>query len=165
MRFLVQLLLAVAILLPAGCATHRQQSVYVAENAPEDRPVAVTAAEARDELHVLMEPYIDQARATYPSARDRFLAGLPPQHSFFAVTRLRDSEGHSEQVFIAIDQIRNGKITGRIWNDIHLVQGFEKGQTHTFPEGELIDWVITKPDGSEEGNFVGKFLDEYSKGR
>jgi hypothetical protein len=26
-------------------------------------------------------------------------------------------------------------------------------------EPVLIDWLITKPDGSEEGNVVGKFLD------
>jgi hypothetical protein len=28
-------------------------------------------------------------------------------------------------------------------------------------EAELLDWLITKPDGSEEGNVVGKFLDTY----
>jgi uncharacterized protein YegJ (DUF2314 family) len=134
--------------------------VYVAPNAPKDRLVEATA-ETRDELHASLEPYIEQARATYPGARDRYLAGLPPQHSFFVVTRLRDAEGKTEQVFIAVAQIRDGKVTGRIWNDIHLVRGFEQGQTYTLPESDLIDWVISRPDGSEEGNFVGKFLDEY----
>ena len=32
-----------------------------------------------------------------------------------------------------------------------------------FPESELVDWVITHPDGIEEGNVVGKFLDEWQK--
>lgn len=164
MLVLIRLLLAVVMLLYIACSARGRQPVYVAPNAPADRPVEVTS-ETKNELYALMEPYIAQARAAYPSARSRFLAGLPPQHSFFAVTRLRDAEGHTEQVFIAVDQIRDGKITGRIWNDIQLVQGFEEGQVHAFPEGELIDWLITGPDGSEEGNFVGKFLDEYNKSR
>jgi hypothetical protein len=164
MRFLMLFLLAAVILLNVACATGGRQSVYTPPNAPEDRPVAATA-ETRNELYALMEPYIAQARATYPEAKARFLAGLPPRHTFLAVTRLRDAEGHTEQVFIAVDRIRDGKITGRIQNDIRLVQGFENGQVHTFPEGELVDWVISKPDGSEEGNFVGKFLDEYNQRR
>lgn len=32
----------------------------------------------------------------------------------------------------------------------------------TFPETDMLDWPITRPDGTEEGNFVGKFLDTYS---
>jgi hypothetical protein len=40
-----------------------------------------------------------------------------------------------------------------------IVSGFKLGQTYTFNESDLIDWFISKPDGSEEGNVVGKFLD------
>ena len=29
-------------------------------------------------------------------------------------------------------------------------------------ESDLLDWVIRKPYGSEEGNVVGKFLDTYN---
>ena len=28
-------------------------------------------------------------------------------------------------------------------------------------ESDVLDWTISKPDGTEEGNFVGKFLDTY----
>ncbi len=34
-------------------------------------------------------------------------------------------------------------------------------QEYSFNEDELLDWLISKPDGSEEGNVVGKFLDTY----
>jgi hypothetical protein len=33
-------------------------------------------------------------------------------------------------------------------------------QRYTFSEEELIDWTLTSPGGSEEGNFIGKFLRE-----
>jgi hypothetical protein len=35
------------------------------------------------------------------------------------------------------------------------------GDRYATAETELLDWLITKPDGTEEGNVVGKFLDTY----
>ena len=42
-----------------------------------------------------------------------------------------------------------------------VVSGYAYKQPYSFPESELVDWLIAKPDGSEEGNVVGKFLDTY----
>ena len=39
--------------------------------------------------------------------------------------------------------------------------GSSFGDSYQFSESDLLDWLITHPDGSEEGNFVGKFLDSY----
>lgn len=107
-------------------------------------------------------PFVAQARATYPAARERFLAGLPPRHTFFVVTRLRDARGRQEQVFVAADSIRDGRIAGRIWSRVGIVEGYRLGQPIDVPEAELLDWMIARPDGSEEGNVVGKFLDTYT---
>jgi DNA primase len=59
-------------------------------------------------------PYIKEARDTYPSARARFLAGLPSGEHFFAVTRLSDSQAHHEQIFIRVQTIKDGLVTGVI---------------------------------------------------
>src|SRR6185436_17123100 len=118
-----------------------------------DKPVDVTAEQAR-KLEEAIQPYIDMARKSYPEARDRFLQGLPPKHSFFITTRLHDSAGRFEQVFIAVREIKEARISGPIWSDIHLVAGYKAGDVYSFPESELIDWTITRPDGTEEGNFV-----------
>ena len=91
----------------------------------------------------------------------RFLKGLPVKHSFFITTRLRDNTGNGEQVFIAVSEIKNSIIKGVIWNDLQASSRYKLGDKYSFPESELLDWTITKPDGTEEGNFVGKFLDEY----
>jgi len=111
-------------------------------------------------------PLVAQARATYPDAKARFLAGLPPQHSFFVVTYLRDSLDQRERVFIAVDSAEAGagpeaRIYGRIWNEIHLVHGFAPFQTYSFHQGELLDWMFSRPDGTEEGNLIGNFLDTW----
>jgi hypothetical protein len=108
-----------------------------------------------------MEPYIAKARATYPAAKARFQQGLPPRHTFFVTTRLRDERGAVEQVFVAVDSIVQDLVSGRIWSEIGGVRGFVRGQPYSFPESDLIDWMVARPDGTEDGNVVGVFLESY----
>jgi hypothetical protein len=132
----------------------------LAPNAPVDRPLSfgkdqVAAREAA------IAPYVARARETWPAARDRYLAGLPRGETFFVTTRLRDTAGRIEQVFIRVTRIAGGEISGQIANNVTLVEGYRSGQAYSFPDSELLDWLVAKPDGTEEGNFVGKFLDTY----
>ena len=134
-------------------------------DAPPDRPVAVASDTALQRLFELTQPAVDQARATYPQAKQRFLAGLPANHLFFITTRLRDGAGRVEQVFVAVDSIAGTQLHGRLSSRIGVVTGYRYGDRLAIPEAELVDWLIAKPDGSEEGNFVGKFLDAYQRRR
>ncbi len=136
----------------------------LAPNAPADRPVDLTGKAARD-LDAAVAPYVAEARRTYPAAKARYLAGLPAGHHFFAVTKLTDGTGSIEVVFVSVAGIADGRIRGRIASDIRGVRGFKEGDPYTFPEADLVDWLIARPDGSEDGNVVGKFLDEYQKRR
>jgi hypothetical protein len=69
-----------------------------------------------------------------------------------------------EQLFVAVDRIADNVIDGRIASDITLISGYKSNDPIRVPEPEIVDWLITKPDGSEEGNIVGKFLDTYKPG-
>jgi uncharacterized protein YegJ (DUF2314 family) len=131
-----------------------------ASNAPPDQPRAATSQQVKDTDKALA-PYIQAARQSYPSARARFHKGLPTGEHFFVVTRIFDAKGHFEQVFIRVRSITDGKIAGVISSQISLIEGFKEGQPYSFSESDLVDWVIAKPDGSEEGNVVGKFLDNF----
>jgi hypothetical protein len=77
------------------------------------------------------------------------------------LTELRDDGGRSEVVFLAVDSVARDSVFGRIWNQIHVVRGYRLRDPHAIAEADLLDWLITGPDGSEEGNVVGKFLDTY----
>jgi hypothetical protein len=137
------------------------QDPHVSPNAPSDRPVYVTEGEQQQRLEAALAPYIAEARATFPQAKARYLRGLPPGQSFFITFRLRDQSGRSEVVFLAVDSLARDSIFGRIWNQIHVVQGYRLRDRYAVIERDLLDWLITRPDGSEEGNVVGKFLDTY----
>jgi hypothetical protein len=138
-----------------------QRPVEVAPNAPQDQPVS---AVQRCQLRLIAEataPYVAQARTTYPAARERFMRGLPPRHTMFVTTQLVDGAGRVEQVFVAVDSIRGSTIAGRIWSPIQVVRGYSLRQPYSFDESALVDWMVARPDGTEEGNVVGKFLDSY----
>jgi uncharacterized protein YegJ (DUF2314 family) len=158
-----QIALLFALVLAAGAVGRAQEPdklPVLAPNAPVDKaqPVKSNQQKAFEEA---IKPYVEKALKTYPAAKERFLAGLPAKHFFSVTTRLHDSAGHWEQVFIAVKEIKDGMITGLIASDIEVVSGYKAGDKYSFPESEVIDWTISKPDGTEEGNFVGKFLDTY----
>jgi len=142
-----------------------QSDPAVSPNAPRDRPVLTAQRCIWNAMDRAMQPYIAQARASWPAARKRYLAGLPPQHGFFVTALLIDDADRREQVFIAVQSINNGEISGKIWNRLEVVHGYRLGETYILPESELRDWLITHPDGTEEGNFVGRFLDSYDPPR
>jgi hypothetical protein len=147
---------------PATSAPVASAPVALAPNAPKDQPVSAMGAKV-DEIKAAMAPHIEEARRTYPDAKRRYLAGLPQGHVFFVVATLRDPDGAEEQVFVGVSGIQDGKVSGRISSDILGLRSYKRGDAYVVPEAELIDWVISRPDGSEEGNFVGKFLDDWQK--
>lgn len=138
----------------------RCKEINLASNAPADRPIDVKKDKAQ-QFEDAIKPYIQKAKDSYPQAKKRYLAGLPAKETFFITTKLHDKNGKFEQVFIAVREIKDGIVTGLIASDIQLVSGYKQGDRYSFPESELIDWTISKLDGTEEGNFVGKFLDTY----
>jgi uncharacterized protein YegJ (DUF2314 family) len=115
-------------------------------------------------------PYVAKARASYPAAKKRFLAGLPRGYTFSVWIRLvqlptKGQRGRFEDVFVLVDAIKGNKVTGRIANIPDNVTNYREGQRISVSESEIRNWVIVRPDGSEEGNVVGKFLESESKRR
>jgi len=146
-------------------ASSLPQNPKLSAKPPQDRPTEARGKTEADEYRAAIAPYVAKGRQTYPEAKKRYLAGLPPGRRFFVVTNLRDKAGTTEQVFIAVANVQEGRITGRIATDNLTVIGYKGGDPYTFPESDLVDWLITHPDGTEEGNVVGKFLDEWGKTR
>ena len=59
-----------------------------------------------------------EARTSYPAAKQRYLAGLPEGQAFYVTTALHDAKGREENVFIGVQRIENGQVTGPIVNEI-----------------------------------------------
>lgn len=167
MRFALLLLV---IGLNVGCSnnaapTNLPPNPQLSPNAPQDQPVDAQGQADVEAYRAAIAPYVAKGRKTYPDAKKRYLAGLSAGQNFFVVTNLADGSGTSEQVFVAVASIKGDRITGRIASDILGlgVKGFKNGDPYSFKESELVDWLITHPDGREEGNVAGKFLDDWQK--
>ena len=129
------------------------------KEAPVDKPVTATGKQLA-EYEKAIAPYVAKARATYPSAKARFLAGLRTGYSFSVRVRLFDPDGVHEDSFMAVQKISGDEITG-VLGPVDILRSYRRGQTITVKERNIDNWVIVRPDGTEEGNYVGKFLDHY----
>jgi len=123
-----------------------------------------TAAEQRRKYEEALKPHLEEAKKTYPDAKKRFLAGLAPKERFLVTIELREENGRKQQAYIEVAEIKDGTIKGVIASNIRNLTKYRRGDKYSVPESEMIDWIIAKPDGTEEGNFVGKFLNEYHPG-
>jgi hypothetical protein len=73
----------------AGCGgnsapTNLPPNPALSPNAPQDQPVEVKGNVADEEYRAAIAPYVEKAKKTYPEAKERYLAGLPAGHNFFA---------------------------------------------------------------------------------
>ena len=128
---------------------------------PADKPVHAEGEQTSD-VDRAIAPHVAKARKTYPAAKKRYLAGLPPKYLFSLTTKLWDrSHTKFEVVFVVADKISDGKVTGHLASHTKQPVGYDFGDQITFPESQVMDWTIVHPDGTEEGNVVGKFLDTY----
>lgn len=62
-------------------------------------------------------------------------------------------------MFVAVDNIVGSYIFGTPASPINVVQGYRYRQPYSFDDSGLVDWTVANPDGSEEGNVVGKFME------
>jgi len=122
---------------------------------PPDRIVQ----DRRDHLDAILAPYVEAARKTLPAVKARYLKGLPAGHSLSVTTRLHDTEGKKmEQVFVTVVSWHDDQIEGTLNSEVKL-NNYKRGEPLLVLEKDVLDWTILRPDGSEEGNVVGKFLD------
>ena len=123
---------------------------------PQDTPRDLS----RDLIMRMRQPYVEEARRTYPQAKARFQSGLPAGYSFFVTIDLYENN-ISENAFMAVRKISDGQVSAVLATKLIKVKSYQYGKLYEFPESEVLDWTISSPDGKEEGNFVGKFMDEY----
>ena len=136
-------------------------ALIAAQNkSPQDTPVAVNAEKSK-KFEDAIAPYVKKARETLPEAKKKYLAGLAKNQTFFVTINLYDPSKKFEQVFVRVTSWKGETVQGILASELALIHNHSKGEKLTCNESKILDWTISKPDGTEEGNFVGKFLDTY----
>jgi hypothetical protein len=117
-------------------------------------------AEPNARYQKAIAPYIAAAVSTYGNAKKQFLAGLPRKDAFYVSARVSRVTGVYVLAIVKVTKIDESKglISGRVQNDVGGHTGYRKYDDISIPESEVIDWRIARSDGSDEGDFVGKFI-------
>lgn len=160
-HFWKNLTFAASLLLTIHVHGQSPNEAPLSEHAPTDKPHNLKGADQLEKYDELIAPYVEQAQKTLPKARKKYMKGLKDGQAFFLTTRIYDGLGNYEQIFVRVTSWENQRVSGTIANQLNAVKGFSFGQEITFPESDILDWLITHPDGKEEGNFVGNFLDTF----
>ncbi|HEX7645407.1 MAG TPA: DUF2314 domain-containing protein [Burkholderiaceae bacterium] len=157
-----QLIRMLALSAGAICAAINAQEGPLAPNTAEDQPRSASSDEAYRAMERATAPYVAMARETYPDAKRRFISGQLGTRPFFVTVRLAE-DGRYEDSFVRVLYIdeKSGDISGRIANDIQMLHNYRNAQRIIVREADVRDWSIANPDGSMEGNIVGKFLEGY----
>ncbi len=130
----------------------------LAENAPQDKPVAGADMKKLDDA---IAPYVAQARSTLPGIKQRFTKGLKQHEVLFVTIRLYGPDNKFEGVYLEVKTWKGTHISGLLATLPDLIKGHQIGEKIVAEEKDIYDWTISRPDGTEEGNFVGKFLDTH----
>jgi len=119
---------------------------------------SVENIQVKKQLDAVIAAPITKARRSLHHIRKRYQSGLASSENLILTARIFDDNGVFEQVFAQVQEWTNDSITAIITSDLDTVREYRKGQAITFSEKHVLDWVILRADGSEEGNFVGKYL-------
>lgn len=121
-------------------------------------PVAPTRlARQLAQAEALPEAPLKEARRTLAQVRQRHQVGLQASETLFLTTFLLDATATRVPTLVQVQQWLGPRIMGRA---VPTTAALPLPETTTeFDEDAVLDWLILHDDGTEEGNFVGKYLE------
>jgi hypothetical protein len=72
---------------------------------------------------------------------------------------MKDAGGRQEIAFILVRRISADTIFGELASTLLSVQGVPPNATFRLLDASVLDWLVSRPDGTEEGNVLGLFMD------
>jgi len=126
----------------------------------EDSSDPVIAVEKED---AQLAAAVAHARETWPAARQRFAEGLPAGRILYVKHGFPTPDGGSEHMWIVVNRIEQGRVTGQLANDPQWIETLQAGQTVDFGAEDISDWMVTDDEGIAEGGFTVRPLMEREK--
>jgi hypothetical protein len=99
-----------------------------------------------------------EAKRTLPQLRQRYQRGLPTGTTCYLTATVLNESATPELLVVEVATWQAGQVTGRIMRLSPEGRAIA-GTAVNFEEAAILDWLILRPNGMEEGNFIGKYLD------
>ena len=120
-------------------------------------PAGVRPALARDES-ALADP-VREALRTLPQAKKRFLAGLANGDQFLLSVRVVDTDTSFRQATARVLGWHGSTMQALLLPSAANSAGPTEPTLVSFPETAVLDWMLLRASGREEGNYVGRYTD------
>ncbi len=100
------------------------------------------------------------AKARLPELQKKFNKGLEPGFSLLLKAPFTTDSGGNEWMWIEVTAWNNTDITGVLQNKPYEVIGLVAGALVTANQEDIFDYMLSKPDGTYEGNETGKLMEK-----
>lgn len=114
------------------------------------------------QLDSAMWPKIEEAKQTLKEVQRRWNKSLLKNDQLFVTVRLYNDKGEFEHVLGRVDKWVPNRLFVTIASIMTTSTKFKPGMSMAFEQTIVVDWKIVHADGSEEGNYVKQFLEEYT---
>ena len=98
-----------------------------------------------------------EARASWPKAKEKFLKGLQEGYRLLVTTRIANEVGYYDYALIDVKELIDAKISGQIVRMESKNRIYGIGAPYSLQESDLLDWMVLGPNGYEEGNYFGEY--------
>ena len=120
---------------------------------------AVTEVQHDDELLAASR----RARERLPAMKNIFAGGLEPGQLLMVKGPFGKPDGGNEWMWVEVVSWQGSRIRGVLNNEPFEVPGLHGGQEVTVAEGDVFDYVLENPDGTEEGNETSRIIEARQK--
>jgi len=104
-----------------------------------------------------------RARERLPAMKTILGAGLEPGQVLLVKGPFRKPDGGDEWMWVEVVSWRGSRIKGVLTNEPFEVPGLRAGQEVTVAEGDVFDYLLQNPDGTQEGNETSRIIEAQQK--
>ena len=115
------------------------------------------------EMQKFVAPYIEKSKAMFPAVKQKYISGdyVREKRNLFVQMNVSDKDGVKEMAFIRVIWCAGKKFQGVVANNLVEVKETKLGDTVSFAQDQIHNWVVVDSNQREEGNFVGKAIEAF----
>ena len=110
-----------------------------------------------------LEAASERAKTKIPKLKKLFLDGLPLNSHLLIKFPFDNKDGEREWMWVEITKWKADIIDGLLQNEPRLIPTLKAGQKVSKNINDMFDYILFKPDGSQEGNETGKIIMKNQK--
>ncbi len=101
----------------------------------------------------------ENARGRLPELKQSFNEGLEPGYTILVKVPFETEDGSNEWMWVEVIKWTDNEMEGILQNDPYEVSYVKAGALVKINEPDIFDYILSKPDGSYEGNVTGEVLE------